>query len=284
MQVWWFKCLMFALVLAGVVGAIQVEVDAGETLPIEANLWWGEEYGEHKGLLGEFSGAEIYLPGFFSCCSNVEWLVPEFRWENSQYNNLEQNMGIGLRANFAHVGVGLGMSLVNYNDQYQSGKAYGWIALYRPDLDARLYFDFEPANYNRYGKVSVSADWLGRPIGLRGSYIGNITPFGEYKELRADASSYLGYPCTVCWESEYDCDLRAYIGPKLAQFSNYQENWDIYWIGVVSGLRLRMPHVSMFIEYQGLVQNDPWDPPSFKNKFIWGMSTSLKGLRMINDL
>jgi len=277
----WFKCVMLMLLIAGVMFGMNNDASGA---PIEANLWWGQEYGEFTGLLGEFSGAEIYAPCYFSNPNELKWMAPELRWEDSSYDSFERSIGIGIRGGFAHAEIGAGVNWTNYNDQYLATKAYGLITVYYPGLDARLYVDLEPADYNPYGRVSISADWLGRPIGLRGSYTGNITPSGEYKELRGDFSLYLGYPCRICWKSEYDCDLRAYFGGKVARFANPYERWVIDWIGVFTGLRLRMPYATAFIEYQVLLQNDPWDPPRLIGKFVWGMSTSFRGLRALNDL
>jgi hypothetical protein len=158
-------------------------------------------------------------------------------------------------------------------------KGYFWVGIWYPWLDGRLSYD--ETFCCGYGRVSANVDWRGRPFGTSASYMFNLTPSSSYEEFRFNLSGYLGYPCSLCYENEYDCDLRLYVGPRLASFFASKDNWQNYF-AMTTAIKFRSPYFGASLEYQWVWQEDPWNDGIYRqDKFVINANTSLGGLWLL---
>ena len=280
--------LVFALLvvcvgsLVAMLGSLKVNGATQKTndfskLPVSVYTWWGGEFkaDESLSLIGQYWGWNLYFP-------NTTLLAIDFKGEYSSYDVDDRFGSIGVRTSYGQYSFGLGLAEQIYGAKPEIvyGKGYAWASIWYPWLDGRLAYD--QTFCCDYGRVSASVDSRGRPIGASSSYTLNVTPAGTYEEFRLNLSGYLGYPCSLCYENEHDCDLRLYVGPRWASFTNPAEHWQINYTALTAGIRFRSPYFGVGLEYQFVYQEDPWHDKSFRqDKFIINANTSLGGLWLL---
>ena len=234
-------------------------------IDFHGSAWAGIEWIEEDRAEGGWIGGEVYLTFL------AGRLALEFKIEESIYSTIDRSFNFGLRGISSNFSLGTGVGFNTYDaetwfeildlwrcykyvEPYPKG--YLWASAYNEFVYIKVYL--EATEGMAYSKTSFLVDVRSKPLGYATSYAHNVGPGGIYEELRGDLSASLFYPCFVCWESEYDCDFRGYVGGRIYSFFNPTDLYRGDWQGWLGGLRLIAPLGEMKLETQRLYKEDTW--------------------------
>lgn len=271
---WTFVSVMLAI---GIVFTICGGVaEAGECPSIfaqESRFWFSAEQASCCGMLGYAWGGDVWVNSpLFKNRLTIEGV-----WEESVYGASDFSYGLGLRGMFSNSSFGVGIGENFYGLKKLYAKGYGWVSIYEGCFFGKLYY--EETICCGFGKMLAIIDWHGRPLGIDGLYILNLTPSGKYKEGRGTMSLSLAYPRNVCYESDCDADVRCFGGLKIASFDDDQEPFRILWQGYVAGVRFFVPWLEVKAEYQWLWRYDSWHSYWYRDdRFVLSASVTLGAL------